>query len=123
MNCIKDAFAKIEDLKISISEAFVLHALNNLNSYLWPYFAILSHNAQQKETLLTLSELTKILEDKQMRFSNKNRKIINYAYSSKPEKRKLSEQGRKGDMEKRLDNKGENKKQEVKECKTGKRKH
>ena len=45
---IKDASAEIEDLKISISEAVVIHALNNLNSHFRPYLAILSHDDREK---------------------------------------------------------------------------
>ncbi len=53
---IKDASAKIDDLKISISESVVIHTLNNLNSYFPPYLAILSHDAREKEKLPTLNE-------------------------------------------------------------------
>ena len=63
MSRIKDASAGIKDLKISISKAVVIHALNNLDSHLQPYLAILSHDAQEKEKLPTLSELTKTLKD------------------------------------------------------------
>ncbi len=63
MSRIKDASTEIEDLKISISEAVVIHALNNFDSHFRPYLAILSHNAWEKEKLPTLSELTKTLED------------------------------------------------------------
>lgn len=73
MSRIKDALAKIEDLKISISEAVIIHALNNLDSHFRLYLAILSHDAREKEKLPTLSELTKGLEDEQMRLSNENR--------------------------------------------------
>ncbi len=50
MSRIKDASAKIDDLKISISEAVVIHALNNLNSHLWPYLAILSYDTRKKKS-------------------------------------------------------------------------
>ncbi len=40
MSRIKDASAEIEDLKISDSEAVVIHALNNFDSRFWPYLAI-----------------------------------------------------------------------------------
>ena len=62
MSRIKDASAEIKDLKISISEAVVNHALNNLDSHFQLYFAILSYDTREKEKLPTLSELTKILE-------------------------------------------------------------
>ena len=58
-----------------------------------------------------------------MRLSNENRETANYARSSKPKKRKSSERGGRGGTEKRLDNEGENRKQEVKECKTCGGKH
>ncbi len=58
-----------------------------------------------------------------MRFSNENRGTANYARSSKPKNAKPSEQGGKGGTEKRPDNEGEKKKQEVKECKICERKH
>ncbi|MCJ1347562.1 hypothetical protein MMC31_005787 [Peltigera leucophlebia] len=67
MSRIKDASAEIEDLKINVSEAVVIHALNNFDSHFRPYLAILSHNAHEKEKLPTLGELTKTLEDEQMR--------------------------------------------------------
>lgn len=73
MNRIKDASTEIEDLKISISEAVVIHALNNLDSHFRPYLAILSHDVREKEKLPTLSELTKALENMQMRLSNENK--------------------------------------------------
>ncbi len=104
MSRIKDASAEIEDLKISISEAVVIHALKNLDSHFGPYLAILSHDAQEKEKLQTLSELAKTLEDEQMRLSNQNRGTANYVRSSKPKKAKLSEQGGNGGTEKGPDN-------------------
>ena len=70
MSRIKDTFAEIDNLKIIFSEAVVIYALNNLKSHFWPYFAILGHNAQEKEKLPTLSKLTKALEDKQLHLSN-----------------------------------------------------
>ena len=58
-----------------------------------------------------LSELTKTLEDEQMRLSNENRGITNYACSLKPKKAKSNEQkSKKERVDKRLDNRGENKK-------------
>ena len=86
MSRIKDASAEIEDLEISISEAVVIHTLNNLDSHFYIYLAILSHDAREKEKLPTLSELTKTLEDEQMRLSNENRGTANYARSSKSKK-------------------------------------
>ena len=91
MSCIKDASAEIEDLKISISEAVVIHALNNLDSHFRPYLAILSQDAREKEKLPILSKLTKALEDEQMRLSNENKGTANYTRSSKPKKDKPSE--------------------------------
>ena len=101
----------------------IFHALNNLDSHFRPHFAILSHDAREKEKLTPLSELTKTLEDEQMRLSNENRETANYACSSKPKKAKLSEQVRRGEANKRFDNKGEIKWQEVKKYKTGKSKY
>ena len=123
MSRIKDIAAEIEGLKISISEAIVIHALNNLDSHFRPFLAILSHDARQKEALPTLSELTKTLEDEQMRLSNENKGTANYARSSKSKKAKPSEQGGKEGMEKGSDNEGEKKKHEVRECKTCGGKH
>ncbi len=117
MSRIKDASAEIKDLKISIFEAVVIHAFNNLDSHFRPYFAILSHDDRGKEKLPTLSELTKTLEDKQMRLSNKNTGTANFARCSKPRKAKPSEQGGKGGTEKGADNQVAKKKQEVKEYK------
>lgn len=92
MSRIKDASAEIEDLKISISEVVVIHALNNLDSHFRPYLAILSHDAREKEKLPTLSEVTKALENGQMRLSNEKTETANYARSSKSKKAKPSEQ-------------------------------
>ena len=117
MSRIKDVSTEIEDLQISISEAVVIHALNNLDSHFWPYLAILSHDAREKEKLLTLSELTKALEEVQMRLSNENRGTANYARNSKFKKAKPSEQGGRTSTEKGSDNEEEKKKQEEKKCK------
>lgn len=62
---IKDAIAKIEDLKINISETASIYAFNNLDSYFQPYLAILRHDAWENDKLSILSELIKALEDKQ----------------------------------------------------------
>ena len=118
MSQIKDIAAKIKGLKISISEVIVIYAFNNLNSHFQPYLAILSHNAQQKEALLTPSKPTKTLKDEQIRFSNENKRIANYAHSSKLKKTKPSRQRKKEGIKKQSKNKGENKKQKVRECKT-----
>ena len=67
MSRIKDASAEIDDLKISISKLVVIHPLNNLDLYFWLYLAMLSHYVQKKEKLLTLGELTKTLEDEEIR--------------------------------------------------------
>ncbi len=53
-----------------------------------------------------------------MRLSNENRGKANYARSSKLKNGKSSEQAGRWDTEKRSDNEGENRKQEVKECTT-----
>ena len=66
MSRMKEVSAKINNLKISISESVVMHAVNNLDSYFRPYLAILSNNAQEKKKLPTLSELTKNLENEEM---------------------------------------------------------
>ncbi len=77
MSCIKDGSAEIDNWKISIFEAVVIHVLNNLDSHFQLYLAILSHDAWKKKKLQTPSELTKTLEDEQMRLSNKNRGTAN----------------------------------------------
>ncbi len=123
MSRIKDESADIDDRKISISEADVIHVLNNFDLHIRSYIPILSHDAKQKEKLPTPSELTKTLEDKHMRLSNENRGTANYACSSKPKKGKPSEQRGKEYKKKGSDNEEENRKQEVKECKTCGGKH
>lgn len=67
------------------------------------YLAILSHHARDKEKLSTLSELTKSLENKQMRPSNQNRGTANYAYSFTPKKAKPSEEKKKERTNKQYD--------------------
>ncbi len=96
MSRLKDISAEIDDLKISISEAVVIHALNNLDSKFRPYVAILHHDAREKGKLPTLSELTKALEDEQIRLSNEDRRTADYSFSSKPRITKPSEQGGRG---------------------------
>lgn len=58
-----------------------------------------------------------------MCLSNENKRTANYVCSSKPKKRKLSQQREKEGMEKGLDDERENKIQEVKKCKTCGGKH
>ena len=61
---IKDVFAKIKDLKISISKAVVIYSLNDLNLHFWSYFVILYYNGWEKEKLPILGKFTKTLKDK-----------------------------------------------------------
>ncbi len=117
MSRIKNASAKIDDLKISISKAVVIHAFNNLDSHFRPNLAILSHDTQEIGKLPTLSELTKTLEDKEIRLSNENKGTANFAYSSKS-KPKLSDQKNKRDTEKDSQPNSDKKIQENKECQT-----
>lgn len=81
------------------------------------YLVILSHNVEQKKVFLTLSELTKTLEDEQIYFLNKNKGTTNYAYSSKLKKTKLSKQRGKNKIKKKSNNKKEKKMQEIREYK------
>lgn len=117
MRRIKDASGEINNFKISISKAVVIYVLNKLDSHFRLYLAILSYNVRGKEKLSILSELTKTLEDEQMRLSNKNRGTAKYARSLKPKKAKASEQKKKKGTENGFDIKGNKKRQEVKECK------
>ena len=96
MSRIKNASAEIDDLKISISEAVVIHAFNNLDSHFRPYIAILSPAAREKEKFLTFSELTKILEDKEMRLSNENKGTANFSCSSKSKPKSNDQENRSG---------------------------
>ncbi len=95
MSRIKDASAEMDDLKISISEAVVIYALNNLDPHLQLYLAILSYDAREKKKLLTLSELTKTLEDEEMRISNENKRTANFARSSKSKPKPSDQKNRK----------------------------
>lgn len=52
-----------------------------------------------------------------MRLFNENRRITNYVNSFESKKAKPSEQRGKRRTEKRFDNEGDEKRQEVKECK------
>ena len=78
---------------------------------------------KKKEKLPNFSELIKVLEDEQLRFSNKNRETANYACNSNPKKAKLSEQSEIKGTKKGSDNEGEKKKQEVEEYKIYKSKY
>lgn len=60
MNQIKDTITKITYLKISITEAAIIHTLYNFNSHFQSYLTILSHNAQEKEKLISSSKLTNV---------------------------------------------------------------
>lgn len=62
------------------------------------------------------------MQDEQMCFLNKNRKITNYIYNSRYKKFKLSEQEEKKRKDKTSYNKGEIKKQKVKKYKIFKKK-
>lgn len=101
----------------------IIHALINLDLYLSLYIAILSHDVLEKEKLLTFIEQTKALEDEQMCFSNKNKKTANYAHIFKPNKAKQKKQRGEGGIKKEFDSEGDKKKQELKKCKTCRRKH
>lgn len=83
MNQIKDAKSKMDDLKILINNAIVIHSFNNLDSQFGPYLTILNHEVRQKEKLPILSELIKSLEDKELRFKNKGTTSTNFAKKSK----------------------------------------
>ncbi len=122
MSCIKDASAKIDDLKISISEAVVIHAFNNYDLHFRPYLAILGHSAREKEKLPTFSELTKTLEDKEMLLSNENKWTANFARSYKFEPKPSDQENRRG-TEKGSQPNLDKKKQENKKCQTCGRKH
>ena len=50
MSHIKDEFAKINNLKISLSKTIDIHAFNNLNLYFQLYLANLSYSAQKKQS-------------------------------------------------------------------------
>ena len=73
----------------------IIHVLNNLNLYFWPFFAILSYDAREKEKFSTLSKLTKALKNEQMHFWNKNKGIANDTHSYKPKKDKPNKQKKK----------------------------
>lgn len=64
MSYIKDAFVKIDNLKISIFKVIIIHTLNNFNLYFGSYFAILSYNIWEKKKFPNISKLTKTLENK-----------------------------------------------------------
>lgn len=84
---IKDVQSKIEDLKISIKDAIVIHAVNKFDSQFRPYLMILNLEARQEAQLLILFKLTKSLEDKELELKNKNIANANFA---KKEKSKLT---------------------------------
>ena len=83
MGQIKNAQSKINDLKILMDNAIVIYALNNLDSQFCLYLTILNHEARQKEKLPMLSELTKNLEDEELRLKNKDTASANFAKKSK----------------------------------------
>ena len=76
---IKDAGSEIKDVKISIDDAIVIHALNNFDSQFCPYLLILNYEAQQKAKLPTLLELIKNVEDDELRLKNVSTTSGNFA--------------------------------------------
>lgn len=64
-----------------------------------------------------LNKLTKTLEVKQKYLLNRNKRITNDAYSSKPKKIKPSNQVTREKIDKESDNEREIKRQKVKNCK------
>lgn len=113
MSQIKDARSEIEDLKITIDNAVVIHALNNLDSQFCPYFTIFNHEARQKAQLPTLSELTKSLEDKEERPKNKSTASANFA---KKAKFNLANHGKRPTVGKKSAKDSNQKKKDCKTC-------
>ncbi len=122
MSSIKDASAEIDDWKINIHEAVVLHIFNNLNSNFWLYLLIVSHDAWEKKRLPTFRELIKILVNKKMHVSNEIKGTANFASRSKS-KSKSSNQKNKKATEKRFQPNSNKKKQKNKECRACEGKH
>lgn len=83
MSQIKDAQSEIEDLKISIDDAVVIHAFNNLSSSFHPYLMILNHKTRQKAQLLILFKFIKSLEDKKLRLKNESTANTNFVQKAK----------------------------------------
>ena len=111
MSQMKDAQAEIDDLKISMDDAIVIHALNNFDFHFRPYLTILKHEARQKAQLPTLSKITKTLEDEELRLKNENTASANFA-----KKAKSRSAGHKNSEKKSGKDSTNQKKEECKTC-------
>ena len=66
MTKIQDVKPEIEDLEITIDEAITIQVLYSFDSSFVQFLGILSYEVREKEKLLTLKNLTKFLEDKEL---------------------------------------------------------
>ncbi len=66
MTKIQDVKSEIEDVKITMDEAITIQVLNSLDSSFTQFLGILSHEAREKDKLLTLENLAKSLEDEEL---------------------------------------------------------
>lgn len=76
---IWDFKSEIDDLKITIDEAIKIQVLNFFDPSFSQFFAILSHEGRKIDKLLTLENLAKFLEDKELRMKNHDKGTANFA--------------------------------------------
>ncbi len=87
---IRDEKSGIEDLEITMDEAITIQNLNSLNYFFAKFPGILSHEARQKDKLLTLESLAKSLEDEELQIKNQDKATANYAKQFTKKEGKLS---------------------------------
>ncbi len=79
MTNIRELKSEIEDLEITMDEGITIRIWNPLDSSFTQFLGILSHEARDKDKLITLENLAKSLENEGLRMNNHNKATANYA--------------------------------------------
>lgn len=66
MTKFRDVKSEIKDLGITMDKAITMQVLKSLDLSFTQFLGILSYEAREKEKLLTLENLAKSLEDKEL---------------------------------------------------------
>ncbi len=82
--------SEIEDLEITMNEAIKIQVVNFLDSSFAQFLGILSHEAREKEQLPKLENLTKSLEDEELRMRNQDKATANYTKRFTKKKSRLT---------------------------------
>lgn len=79
MTKIWDVKSEIENLEITMDETIMIQVLNSLNFSFAQFLGILSHEAREKDKLLTFESPAKSFKDEELWMKNQNKAIANYA--------------------------------------------